>query len=1293
MLNGVLQGTKLTDENIDTDLENGHTYYSADWSNTADLSGTFPPGVKREEGAASGGSGFKIFQYKNYYSNSTYNIQLMTTSRAVWFRIKKSTSAWNDWQQVYTSTNLTSLSAASGGDDVSLVTTGEKYTWDNKSTLALGETSSTAYRGDRGKTAYTHATDSSRLTTAKTSALYKVASTAEGHIASLTDVEKADITTLGIPASDTVPSAYCTTAAATAAKTATCTDYALLSKSWIQVIIKTANTSKTALTLSINGNTAKSIYINGSASSTSNYTLPAGSYFVYYDGTNYYFRTDGILLAGQGRTNSSQYRKVLLSTQADDDYAATATTNTGVCYASDAFSYKANGGILRVPNIITSGYLSAAPPEDNAHFPASGFIAQDVRNATDFFTTTAINFIMGGWITDHGWSSGIHFKPSGGAYAAWEIMGYANNSDGRTKPLYVRGSNKNVEWGDWRKIYDSSNPPTASEVSALPISGGTMTGVIKAYASQYTDDGTTCAIDMQNSNIIGLNSIYTADASNNAAEGIHFYRDATHVDTLWMNAGDLLFAPNRELGTSTTKANSQKVGRFTANPTSGQVVVTDGTTGGIKTTGYTIETSVPDNAVFTDTWTAMVGATSSSAGTAGYIGTNPPTSGYNTKYWRADGTWSIPPDTKVSQTLVSGDADRPLLLAYSANSVTTETVTNVAYRNNSIYANPSTGIVTSNKFTVPAISGVSFINKTTNAGIHVTKTASTSQWFPAVYMDTYGGGCWQIGSNNSSDRLMFIYGTGTNRTAGTNTTQKFQLVPFADDNAHTLLMSWYSATPTSGQVLISDGTVGGLKSSGYTIAKSVPANAEFTDTWDAMVGATSSAAGTKGYIGVDPPTSGYNTKFWGADATWKTAVTSVTIKGTSPITVSSESAITTTGTRTISLDTVPIASGGTGATTALAATNNLGALNWASQGIKLTTENIDTDLTDGYTYYCSDGAATANLSGTFPKGIQRASGATTGGSGFKLVCMKSYHSSNYKIQVMITSNNNIYYRVYASSGSFGMWRIISQSTSVFYGTCSTAAATAAKTVTLSGNQMFELVTGITINVKFSNYNSATSPTLAVNDTDAKPIVKFGTTTVGTGTSTSWRSGATCTLTYDGTSWILHEYDPYCVSQSNVTSDANYQLLLASTSGTSTTAWYTATNKSAKLYFNPSSGSLSVNGYVYGAPFGITTYTLTTASPLKWNSGYALASQSGATVQIIIQLLGSGSAATGGTDAYHGTLTDGPLPARDITLIGYTGSTVIMGWLTTTGDLTARPMTNVTVGSGSGIYLTGTFIGM
>ena len=66
--------------------------------------------------------------------------------------------------------------------------TNKTYRWSGSAyveispSLALGTTSSTAYRGDRGNTAYSHATDSSRLTTATASGLYKVASTAHSLI-------------------------------------------------------------------------------------------------------------------------------------------------------------------------------------------------------------------------------------------------------------------------------------------------------------------------------------------------------------------------------------------------------------------------------------------------------------------------------------------------------------------------------------------------------------------------------------------------------------------------------------------------------------------------------------------------------------------------------------------------------------------------------------------------------------------------------------------------------------------------------------------------------------------------------------------------------------------------------------------------------------------------------------------------------------------------------------------------------------------------------------------------------
>ena len=102
---------------------------------------------------------------------------------------------------------------------------------------------------------------------------------------------------------DTISCAYCTTAAGTAAKVASCSGYVLTAKSWILVIITTANTSASALTLNINGKGAKTIYINGTVSSASNYTLPAGSYLVYYN-SYYYFRTDGTL-PGKAESASS----------------------------------------------------------------------------------------------------------------------------------------------------------------------------------------------------------------------------------------------------------------------------------------------------------------------------------------------------------------------------------------------------------------------------------------------------------------------------------------------------------------------------------------------------------------------------------------------------------------------------------------------------------------------------------------------------------------------------------------------------------------------------------------------------------------------------------------------------------------------------------------------------------------------------------------------------------------------------------------------------------------------------
>jgi hypothetical protein len=51
----------------------------------------------------------------------------------------------------------------------------------------------------------------------------------------------------------------------------------------------------------------------------------------------------------------------------------------------------------------------------------------------------------------------------------------------------------------------------------------------------------------------------------------------------------------------------------------------------------------------------------------------------------------------------------------------------------------------------------------------------------------------------------------------------------------------FTTTPTSGQVVVTDGTAGGIKSSGYTIATSVPSGAKFTDENVTQTNTTTSA--------------------------------------------------------------------------------------------------------------------------------------------------------------------------------------------------------------------------------------------------------------------------------------------------------------------------------------------------------------------------------------------------------------------------------------------------------------------
>ena len=85
---------------------------------------------------------------------------------------------------------------------------------------------------------------------------------------------------------------------------------------------------------------------------------------------------------------------------------------------------------------------------------------------------------------------------------------------------------------------------TAAAACTNLIAGQTIAPkVINVTGNQYKVDG-VYGINMQNSDIIGLNALYFQDAVDSAGEGINFYRSSTAYDRLYSESGTLYYAPN-----------------------------------------------------------------------------------------------------------------------------------------------------------------------------------------------------------------------------------------------------------------------------------------------------------------------------------------------------------------------------------------------------------------------------------------------------------------------------------------------------------------------------------------------------------------------------------------------------------------------------------------------------------------------------------------------------------------------------------------------------------------------------
>lgn len=142
-----------------------------------------------------------------------------------------------------------------------------------------------------------------------------------------------------------------------------------------------------------------------------------------------------------------------------------------------------------------------------------------------------------------------------------------------------------------------------------------------------------------------------------------------------------------------------------------------------------------------------------------------------------------------------------------------------------------------------------------------------------------------------------------------------------------------------------------------------------------------------------------------------------------------------------------------------------------------------------------------------------------------------------------------------------------------FATSSTAASTAAKVATIfPENNDFELYTGATITVKFTNNNTTSVPTLNINSTGVKPIKTYSGTNLSEA-EYKWDAGSTMTFVYDGTNWRIQD-------STELTRLKNNESRITQTANSIT--------------------SLVANNETYTAPDG-TTKTNTIRSAIKQNA--------------------------------------------------------------------------------------------
>lgn len=415
--------------------------------------------------------------------------------------------------------------------------TNRTYRWGGSSyveissSLALGTTSSTAFRGDYGNTAYQHATAKG---SAFASGLYKITTNAQGHVTAATAVTKNDITALGIPGSDTN----------------TNTTY-MLTKSGSTITLEgsdgsssevtDANTTYTLSSFGVTATAAELNYtdgvtsniqtqLNGKAASSHTHdiasTAAAGflrqlngstSSFLRGDGTwatppnTTYSTFGGASTSAAGSTGLVPAPSAGAATRylrSDGTWTTPPDTNTTYSAMKGATASTAGAtGLVPAPSAgAATRYLRsdgtwAVPPDTNTTYTLSSFgitaTAAELNKLDGVtVTSTEINYLDG--VTSaiqtqlNGKAASSHTHPVSQVTGLTASRALVSDSDGHPAVSTITSTELGYLDGVTSAIQTQLNNKASTNHthSYLPLSGGTLTGTVTSRSLAAATDST-----------------------------------------------------------------------------------------------------------------------------------------------------------------------------------------------------------------------------------------------------------------------------------------------------------------------------------------------------------------------------------------------------------------------------------------------------------------------------------------------------------------------------------------------------------------------------------------------------------------------------------------------------------------------------------------------------------------------------------------------------------------------------------------------------------------------------------